>query len=60
MLRWTFHVTSALSLLLPLATVGLWVDSYWNATTATYSASDKMHQRDTVLRTKRYVGNAAV
>ena len=26
--RWTFHITSALSLLLLLAVVGLWVDSY--------------------------------
>ena len=27
MRRWTFHITSALSLLLLLAMVGLWVDS---------------------------------
>ena len=28
MRRWTFHITTALSLLLMLATVGLWVASY--------------------------------
>ena len=41
MRRWTVHITSALSLLLLLATVGLWVDSQWygrtfsSATTST-------------------------
>src|SRR4051812_1063486 len=29
LLRWTFHVLAAASLLLCLATAGLWVRSYW-------------------------------
>ena len=32
MKRWTFHITAALSLLLMLATVGLWVDSWSHVT----------------------------
>jgi hypothetical protein len=29
LLRWTFHALAAMSLLLSLATAGLWVRSYW-------------------------------
>ena len=41
MKRWVFNITVVLSLLLLLATVGLWVDSYWRLSYAIWETENR-------------------